>query len=94
MNEHRDKLAGSDLQPLEAALAEAKKVLENAEAGADEMKGVAERLTKASHKLAEIMYQQTAHQHAAGTDGGVKPGPDAGGKPPEDVIDAEYEDAK
>jgi molecular chaperone DnaK len=58
------------------------------------MKGAIDRLTKASHKLAEIMYQQAAQQQAAGTDGGAKTGKAGGTKQEGDVIDAEYEDAK
>jgi len=96
MNEHKDKLTEAEIKPIETALENAKKVLEKADAAeTEEMKKAAEDLTQASHKLAEVMYQQAAaHQQAAGTDGGTTG--DAGpGKPPDDdVIDAEYEDAK
>jgi molecular chaperone DnaK len=98
MNENKDKLSEADQAPLETALAKAKKVLEQEGATADEMKKSIEELTQASHKLAEVMYQQAAQSQAQGTDGGV--GPDAAGggsdesKPGDDVIDAEYEDAK
>ena len=100
MNENKDKLSEADQAPLETALANAKKVLEQEGATADEMKKSIEELTQASHKLAEVMYQQAAQSQAQGTDGGAGPGPDAadsgsgGGKPDDDVIDAEYEDAK
>jgi len=100
MNENKDKLSDGDRAPIEAALEKAKKVLEQSDADAATMKQAGEELTQASHKLAEMMYQQTAHQQAQGTDGGA--GPDAGaggggngpGKSDDDVIDAEYEDAK
>ncbi len=95
MSEHKDKLTEEEIKPIETALENAKKILEKADtAEADEMKKAAEDLTQASHKLAEVMYQQAAaQQDAAGTDGGPEdPGP---GKPPDDdVIDAEYEDVK
>ena len=100
MNENKDKLSEADQAPLETALANAKKVLEQEGATADEMKKSIEELTQASHKLAEVMYQQAAQSQAQGTDGGAGPGPDAAdsgsgdGKPDDDVIDAEYEDAK
>jgi molecular chaperone DnaK len=94
LSEHREKLSPSDRDPLESAIQSAKKVLENSEADASEMKGEIDRLTKASHKLAEIMYQQAAQQQAAGTDGGAKEGKAGGAKQEGDVIDAEYEDAK
>jgi molecular chaperone DnaK len=99
MNEHKDKLSETDRVPIEAALDKAKKVLEKADAAeAAEMKAVAEELTQASHKIAEMMYQQAAQEQAAagqaqGTDG-AQAGSAGGGKPDDDVIDAEYEDAK
>jgi molecular chaperone DnaK len=101
MNEHKDKLGDADRGPIEAALEKAKKVLENEGAEAAEMQAAAEELTQASHKIAELMYQAAAQQQASaggqpeGSDGtpmdGGAPG---GGKPDDDVIDAEYEDAK
>jgi molecular chaperone DnaK len=97
MTEHKDKLGDADREPIEAALEKAKKVLERAEsADTAEMKSAAEELTRASHKIAELMYQQAAQQHqAAGTDGTrTRAGGAGAGKPEDDVIDAEYEDAK
>jgi len=98
MNENKDKLTEVDRGPIQAALEKAKKVLEQSDCEAETMKRAAEELTQASHKLAEIMYQQAAHQQAKGTDGGTNrpggSGGDGAGKPDDDVIDAEYEDAK
>ena len=96
MTEHKDKLGDADRGPIEAAMEKAKKILEQPEgAEASEMKAAAEELTKASHKIAEMMYQQAAQQQAAGADGDPgQAGSAGGGKPDDDVIDAEYEDAK
>jgi len=100
MTENKDKLTDDDRAPIEAALEKAKKVLEQSDSDAATMKQAAEELTQASHKLAELMYQQTAQQQGQGTDGGAGPsGTDGGGDgpgtpPDDDVIDAEYEDAK
>ncbi len=101
MTEHKDKLGDADRGPIDAALEKAKKILERAEgAEASEMKAAAEELTQASHKIAELMYQQAARQQAAegksaGGDGGPgQSGAGGGGRPDDDVIDAEYEDAK
>ena len=99
MSEHKDKLSDLDRGPIEAALENAKKVLETADtADASEMKAAAEELTRVSHKIAELMYQQAGQQQAAsqqatGTAGGGG-GESGAGKPDDDVIDAEYEDAK
>ncbi len=106
MTEHKDKLGDADRGPVEAALEKAKKVLEQADtAEAQEMKAAAEELTQASHKIAELMYQQAAQQQAAqqqaageqatGANGAQgQAGSAGGGKPDDDVIDAEYEDVK
>jgi molecular chaperone DnaK len=99
MNENKDKLTDTDRAPIEAALKKARTVLENADSDAATMKQAVEELTQASHKLAELMYQQAAYQQAQGTDGstgkagGGKRG-DGPAKPDDDVIDAEYEDSK
>ena len=83
---------------MENALADAKKALEGGEAAA--MNSARERLTQASHKLAEAMYKSAQPQ--GGAAGGPGAGPQAGGPPPgsdgdagkkqEGVIDAEYVD--
>ncbi len=78
---------------LEQALAEARKNLESENAA--EMEQAAERLTKASHKLAEVMYSQQQGGAAPGGPGGPAGGPGggpgaAGAGSADEVIDAEY----
>ena len=88
-DEHKEKLGADEKGELEQALAGAKKALESE--NASEMESAADRLTKASHKLAEVMYRQQAAGGAgpeAGAPGGGGPG-GAGGAADE-VIDAEY----
>jgi molecular chaperone DnaK len=88
-DEHKEKLGPDEKGELERALADAKKALESE--NASEMEQTAERLTRASHKLAEVMYRQQA-------DGpGAAPGAAPGGQPgagasSDEVIDAEYVD--
>ncbi len=94
-DEHKEKLTPDAIGELEGALSEAKKALESEDL--DVLKTATERLTKASHKLAEVMYQkEAAGQQAASGDagsGGSGPaGQAAGGGPEEEVIDAEYVD--
>jgi molecular chaperone DnaK len=55
LNENRDKISGSDVSNLESAISEARKAME--QGGVDNLKRATENLTKASHKLAEAMYQ-------------------------------------
>jgi molecular chaperone DnaK len=98
LREHGDKISGSERGEVENALADAKKTLEGGDTKA--MNAARERLTQASHKLAEAMYKQAQPQGGA-PGGGPQPGgpqPGANGadsdskKKDEGVIDAEYVD--
>jgi molecular chaperone DnaK len=97
LKENGDKISGDEKGQVESAVADAKKALEGTDAAA--MNAAREKLTQASHKLAEVMYkaQQTPPQDAAGA------GPQAGAPPngagqeqkkDEGVIDAEYVDVE
>jgi molecular chaperone DnaK len=97
LRDNADKVSGSDKTDVETALADAKKTLE-ASPSAAELNAARERLTTASHKLAEAMYKAGA---AAGAGAGAPPSDGAqaaagttadGGKKDEGVIDAEYVD--
>ncbi len=99
LREHGDKISGSERGDVESAVADAKKALEGTDAKA--MNAAKDRLTQASHKLAEAMYRQAQPQGgAAGAGpqpGGPPPGGDGAAPPPdgkkdEGVIDAEYVD--
>jgi molecular chaperone DnaK len=93
--EHGDKISGDERQQVENALADAKKALESNEKG--QMDSARERLTQASHKLAEQMYKATAAQGQPGPQAGPTPGAEPGASEPkkdEGVIDAEYVDVE
>jgi molecular chaperone DnaK len=95
LRENGDKISGSERGDVENAVADAKKALEGGEAAA--MNSARERLTQASHKLAEAMYRQAAPQGAPGAGAQAEPTPGADGatsekKKDEGVIDAEYVD--
>jgi molecular chaperone DnaK len=92
-DEHKEKLGAAEKGQLEEALAEARKALEGDDADAMEKAG--QRLTQASHKLAEVMYQQQAQGGAAGAGpgaGGAGRPPGGAGQASDEVIDAEYVD--
>ncbi|MGB8261763.1 MAG: molecular chaperone DnaK [Terracidiphilus sp.] len=86
-----DKIQGPEKDAVEAALADAKKLLESSPTVA-ELKSEHERLTHASHKLAEVMYKAQAAQAATGGPGQTEAEPHAETKKEGDVIDAEYVD--
>jgi molecular chaperone DnaK len=97
LKEHGDKISGSERGDVENALADAKKAIESG--NKQQMDQAREKLTTASHKLAEQMYKAT---QAAGTPGAGSPpgaGAASGGdgqakKKDEGVIDAEYVDVE
>jgi len=96
LEEHGDKLPDEEKQKITDAIEKTKKALDGADTEA--IKSAVEELTQASHKLAEVMYQQasTGADQAAGA--GPETGPEAGGQQAgapggdDDVVDAEYED--
>jgi len=92
LKEHGDKISAGEKSDVESALADAKKALEGSDKAA--MEQARERLTAASHKLAEQMYR--AAQPAGAASGGQTAGEPAGGekKKDEGVIDAEYVDVE
>jgi molecular chaperone DnaK len=89
-----DKVAEADKQEVETALADAKTTL-GGDPSATELNGSKDRLTSASHKLAEAMYKAAAAappaEGAAGS-GSAGEAPHEEAKKDEGVIDAEYVD--
>jgi molecular chaperone DnaK len=99
LREHGDKISGSERGDVENAVADAKKALESNDKS--QMDKARERLTQASHKLAEQMYKAAQPQGAPGEGPmpGAEAGPGADGdgraqKKDEGVIDAEYVDVE
>ncbi|HEX4006130.1 MAG TPA: molecular chaperone DnaK [Acidobacteriaceae bacterium] len=93
LKENGDKVSGSEKADVETALADAKKTLEGQPSPA-EMNTAREKLTGASHKLAEAMYKAnaTAGSGVPPTDGAAAAAGTADDKKDEGVIDAEYVD--
>ncbi len=90
LNENREKIPVADIKPIEDALAEAKEALKSEDM--DKIRRAMETLTKASHRLAEVMYKQAREKQAPGESGDGK-----GSQPKEEaaegeVVDAEFED--
>jgi molecular chaperone DnaK len=94
LNENKEKLPIAELGNLEAAIAAGKEALKSEDTG--KQREALEQLTKASHKLAELMYQQAQAKQAS--PGGADPGgaqthgQAPRGGPEGDVVDAEFED--
>ena len=93
LKDNGDKMQGPEKGEVESVLAESKKVLEGTPTSA-ELKAAHEKLTHASHKLAEVLYKANAAQAAPGApaDGATDGAPEGEAKKEGEVIDAEYVD--
>jgi molecular chaperone DnaK len=94
LRENGDKISGSERGDVENAIADAKKALESNDKAT--MDSARERLTQASHKLAEQMYRSSQPRGSSGDGGAAGSGAasSSGGqsKKDEGVVDAEYVD--
>jgi molecular chaperone DnaK len=97
LRENGGKISGSERGDVENAIADAKKALESNDKAS--MDNARERLTQASHKLAEQMYRSTSTESRGSSGDGGAAGTGAasssgGGqsKKDEGVVDAEYVD--
>jgi molecular chaperone DnaK len=95
LKEVGDKLDGAAKADVESALADLKRVSENGTA--DEVKAATDKLQQASYKMAEALYQKTGGAAGASPNGASSDGATAGQEasaPSDDVIDAEFKEAK
>ncbi|MCZ2146492.1 MAG: molecular chaperone DnaK [Bryobacterales bacterium] len=100
LKEHGSKISDSDKKNVEEAVEETKKIIQSGTV--EQINAAVEKLTQASHKLAEAMYSAAGAQGGAGAPGGGAPGAGAAGagdgagagsgKPKDNVVDAEFVD--
>ncbi len=84
LNENREKLPEDEVKKVEEAIGVAREALKSDDE--NNMRKAAEDLTQASHKIAEIMYQQAKEAPEEETAAGTS------GEEGDEVIDAEFED--
>jgi molecular chaperone DnaK len=91
LKEHRSKVSDEEARNIEAAIEDTRKAMQGNELGP--INAAIDKLTAASHKLAEAMYK-SASQPGAGPGPGADGGPaaDGGPKKKDDVVDAEFVD--
>ena len=91
LHEHKDKISPEEVKTVEDALEAAKKSVQSGTA--EEIKACTDRLTQASHKLAEAMYKASSTPPAGGaTPGNDAPTGDAPKPKADNVVDAEFVD--
>ena len=102
IKDNKDKVGADDVKPLQTAIDDAKKVLANQAAKAEELKASLDALTAASHTVSGKLYEKTkasggGEGGGSGGSGGAGGASGAGGAEGksgegEDVIDADYKD--
>jgi len=97
LNESKDKIGPEDAQSVQSAVAAAREALKSGDL--DRMRAAMDEVTKASHKLAEVLYKQTAGAQQQGGQAGAGAGREegraqSGGRGNDDVVDVEFEDVK
>jgi len=98
LKEVGDKAEAGVRGDVETALGELKKISENG--SAEEIKAATEKLQQASYKMAETLYKSTGASGEGGAEAGAAGANDgasangASSAPNEDVIDAEFKEAK
>lgn len=92
INDNKDKVSAEDIKPIEDALGPAKDALKSGEP--ERIKRAIEDLTKASHKLAEVLYKKTSQSTSQGPGQEQARSSQGGQKRDDDVVDAEFEDVK
>jgi len=92
IKEAGDKLDDAPKADIDNAIENLKKAMEGEDS--EEIKRLTEELTQASHKLAEIMYQQASQQQEQAGGAGPEPRAEAEPSQDEDVVDADFEEVK
>jgi molecular chaperone DnaK len=93
VSDNKDKIGAGEAKEIEDAVAETRKAMEGEDA--DALKKAVERVTSLSHRLAESLYKASGAPSGegggpSGPSGSGGPSGQAGGKPADDVVDAEY----
>jgi len=89
LKENRDKIEEDDAKNIEEALEKGRETIKGSDK--DEMESAMEEISKASHKLAEVLYQAQSQSEAAEGEPGA---PGESGGSDDDVVDAEYTDTE
>ncbi|GAB4108990.1 MAG: molecular chaperone DnaK [Acidobacteriota bacterium] len=91
LRENREKIPAADAQKIEDAIAKTRKAIESG--GLTEINQAVDELTRASHRLAEVIYQTAASSSSSSSSQQTSGSREGSGKAQEEeVIDAEYVD--
>jgi molecular chaperone DnaK len=88
LKDYGDRINKDERKNIEEAKQDLKRVMEGDDI--DKIKEATEKLTRASHKLAETIYKEAQAKAAQAKEEAEKPSEEKKGEKPEDVVDAEY----
>ncbi|MFM8805133.1 MAG: Hsp70 family protein, partial [Planctomycetia bacterium] len=88
IKENSEKLSASDKAPIEAAITKAREAAKGEDV--DAITSAHDSLEQAAHALSKVLYAATSGQGGAGAEPG-ETASTAGGRGPDDAIDAEFE---
>ena len=97
LGEHGTAVDAAEKARVESAIADAKKLLEKADASPQELRDATNQLSQASHKLAEAMYAKASASSSEGGGGdaaGSSGGENGSREGKDDVVDADFEEVK
>ena len=92
LRENRDKIPEQEAKTIENAIQATKDAINTGDAAT--IRSSIEDLNKASHRLAEVMYQAAQQTQAGASGAGAGEGAASGGAQDSDVVDAEFEESK
>jgi molecular chaperone DnaK len=95
LKEHREKISEADAKEVEAAIEGVRKAM--SDGGLEAINAATDKLTSASHKLAEAMYKSQPQGTGNGASGETSDGAGAGaqtGQKKDNVVDAEFVDVE
>ncbi|MBU8911527.1 MAG: molecular chaperone DnaK [Desulfobacterales bacterium] len=92
LKEHGDKVDEETRKNIESAVEELKQTKDSNDV--DAIKQKVEALSQASHKLAEVMYQQAAQEGQGGPGADAEASAGASPQDDDDVVDADFEEVK
>jgi molecular chaperone DnaK len=92
LTENKDKIPAAETEAAQNALAATRKALD--EGGKERIESAVQELTKASHRLAEVLYRSASASDADASGDETGGGSPGAGKADGDVIDAEVVDKK
>jgi len=93
LDENKDKIPADEAEGIRSAVEELKKAVQDGPT--ERIQAASDTLVKASHRMAETLYQQASSSRGESTPGGTGPddaSPSPGSGKEGDVIDAEYVD--